>query len=113
MRPRDRRSPVFACRLAEARQIEQEFGGWHVWVSNLGRYWAVRQGPDARCSRDDPRPMTIDGDSANALRAALAEVHAAGDPAELLSTARDDSCRGGLQPSGIVGVMALGPGGTM
>ena len=62
---------------------------------------------------DDPRPMTIDGDSANALRAALAEVHAAGDPAELLSTARDDSCRGGLQPSGIVGVMALGPGGTM
>lgn len=30
-----------------------------------------------------------------------------------LSTARDDSCRGGLQPSGIVGVMALGPGGTM
>jgi hypothetical protein len=83
--------------------------GCRTWAGT-GRF---ARDPDARCSRDDPRPMTIDGDSANALRAALADVHAAGDPAELLSTARDDSCRGGLQPSGIVGVMALGPGGTM
>jgi hypothetical protein len=73
----DTRSPAFTCRLAEARQIEHEFSGWHVWVSNLGRYWAVRQGPDARYSRDDHRPMTLDGDSADALRAALADVERA------------------------------------
>jgi hypothetical protein len=63
---------------AEARQIEQQFSGWHVWMSNQGRYWAVRGGPDARYSRDDPRPMTIDGDDPDALRAALAgaeQVH--------------------------------------
>jgi hypothetical protein len=73
----DMRSPVFACKLAAARRIEKEFSGWHVWVSNLGRYWAVRQGPDARCSRDDPRPMTLDGDDPEALRTALAEAEQA------------------------------------
>jgi hypothetical protein len=58
--------------LADARQVEQEFPGWHVWVSSLGRYWAVRQGPDASFSRDDPRPMTIDADDADELAAVLA-----------------------------------------
>lgn len=59
-------------RLAEARQIEQQFAGWHVWVSSVGRYWAVRQGPDARYTRDDPRPMTVDADDADGLAAVLA-----------------------------------------
>jgi hypothetical protein len=34
-------------REAAARQIERDFSGWHVWISSLGRWWAVRQGPDA------------------------------------------------------------------
>jgi hypothetical protein len=63
---------------AEARQIEQQFDGWHVWRSAGGHWWATRTGPGARYSRDDPRPMTVDGDDPEALRAALAgagQVH--------------------------------------
>jgi hypothetical protein len=64
-------------RRAEARQVEREFGDWHVWVSSAGRFWAVRQGPDARYSRSDPRPMTLDADDPGALRAALADAEQA------------------------------------
>jgi hypothetical protein len=64
---------VPARKLAEAQRIEADFDGWHVWVSSVGRYWAVRQGPDARCSRDDPRPMTVDADDADGLAALLAQ----------------------------------------
>ena len=39
-------------------------------VSNLGRYWAVRQGPDARCSHHDPRPMKVAADDAAGLAGA-------------------------------------------
>jgi hypothetical protein len=38
---------------AEARQIERECSGWRVWLSSLDRWWAVRQGPDARNNPDD------------------------------------------------------------
>lgn len=60
----------------EARRVEREFSGWHVWVSSLGRYWAVRQGPDACFSRGDPRPMTVDADDAAALTAVLTQYAA-------------------------------------
>jgi hypothetical protein len=69
----DTRPPVSAPRLAEARRIEQDNPGWHVWVSSLDRWWAVRQGPDARYGRDDPRPMTLDADDAAGLSAVLAQ----------------------------------------
>jgi hypothetical protein len=45
-------------------------------VSSLGRYWAVRQGPDACFSRGDPRPMTVDADDAAALTAVLTQYAA-------------------------------------
>lgn len=77
----DTRSPAFAHRVAEARQIEHEFDGWHVWVSSVGRLWAVRQGPDARCSRDDPRPMTVDADNPDELRVVLAGIESATETA--------------------------------
>jgi hypothetical protein len=53
--------------------IEADFPGWHVWVSSLGRWWAVRQGPDARWSRADRRPMTLDADDPRGLRVLLAQ----------------------------------------
>lgn len=72
MRRARTRPSVPAYKLAEARQVEQQFDGWHVWVSSVGRLWAVRQGPDARYNRDDPRPMTVDADDAAGLTAVLA-----------------------------------------
>ena len=54
-----------------ARQVERDFPDWHVWISSLGRWWAVRQGPDAHHGRDDRRPMTLDADDATGLRAEL------------------------------------------
>jgi hypothetical protein len=66
---------------AEARQIEADFPGWHVWLSSIDRWWAVRQGPDARWgSGGDRRPMTLDADDAAGLRALLAQMPA--PPAE-------------------------------
>lgn len=61
-------------RLEEMDHIEADFPGWHVWLSSIGRWWAVRQGPDARCGKDDPRPMTVSADRAAGLRAELASV---------------------------------------
>lgn len=58
--------------VTEAAAIERDFPGWHVWISSLDRWWAVRQGSDARCDRNDPRPMTIDADDPGALRTQLA-----------------------------------------
>ena len=64
---------------AAARQIERDYPGWHVWISSLGRWWAVREGPDARWSRADPRPMTLDADDETGLREQLA-LHPAPRP---------------------------------
>jgi hypothetical protein len=63
-------------RLAEMDAIETDFPGWHVWLSSIGRWWAVRQGPDARYGKDDHRPMTISADQAAGLRTELASVTA-------------------------------------
>lgn len=60
--------------VAEAAVIERDFPGWHVWISSLGRWWAVRQGRDARHGNDDPRPMTVDADDPAGLREQLAAV---------------------------------------
>lgn len=64
---------------AEAARIEREYPGWHVWLSSLGRWYAVRRGPKAAYGRGDLRPMTIDADDAGGLRDGLANtelVHA-------------------------------------
>jgi hypothetical protein len=60
--------------FAEAGRIEHDFPGWHVWLSSLGRWWAVRKGPGASYGRGDHRPMTLDADDAEGLRDLLAEV---------------------------------------
>jgi len=58
--------------ITEARQIERDFaGGWHVWISSAGRWWATRRGRDARWGQNTP-PMTVDADDATGLRAELA-----------------------------------------
>jgi hypothetical protein len=59
-------------RAERARQVERDFPGWHIWISSLDRWWAVRQGPDAHHGRDDRRPMTVDADDAAGLRTVLA-----------------------------------------
>jgi hypothetical protein len=61
-------------RAPEAVAIERDFPGWHVWISSLDRWWAVRQGPDAQHDRNDPRPMTIDADDPLGLREQLATI---------------------------------------
>ena len=58
--------------LDAAQRIEADHPGWHVWRSSIGRWWAVRQGPDAHHGRDDRRPMTLDSDDPDGLRALLA-----------------------------------------
>jgi hypothetical protein len=62
-------------RLAVMDAIERDFPDWHIWHSSIGRWWAVRQGRRAR--HDDPadlRPLTVDADDADSLRAALART---------------------------------------
>jgi hypothetical protein len=61
---------------AERLAIEADVSGWHVWLSNLDRWWAVRTGADATHGRDDQRPMTIDADDATGLRKQLAAMAA-------------------------------------
>jgi hypothetical protein len=50
-------------------ELEAEFSGWHVWRSNVGRWWATRTGSVLR--REDlgsGRVMTVDADDAGSLR---------------------------------------------
>lgn len=53
--------------------IERDFPGWHPWRSSAGRFWATRT-----ARRRRPRgagaewAMTVDGDTADQLRQALA-----------------------------------------
>lgn len=59
-------------RDARLLAIEAEFPGWHVWVSDHGRLYAVRVGATWR--RDDPRPITVDARTEARLRQVLSEV---------------------------------------
>jgi hypothetical protein len=54
-------------------QLEAEFPGWHIWRSNVGRWWATRTGSVLR--REDlgtGRVMTVDADDETTLREQLA-----------------------------------------
>lgn len=55
---------------AEALAIEAAHPGWHVWLSDIGRWYAVRSRPRSG------GPMTVDGDDAAGLRAALEALRA-------------------------------------
>jgi hypothetical protein len=59
---------------AEAAAIEADFPGWRVWLSDLDRWWAVRQGPDGVWTRGRTGPISLDADDAAGLRAQLAKV---------------------------------------
>jgi hypothetical protein len=58
--------------LAAIAAVERDFPGWHVWLSSLNRWWAVRQETEIRYRHDDRRPMTIDADDEAGLREQLA-----------------------------------------
>jgi hypothetical protein len=50
-------------------ELEAEFPGWHVWRSNVGRWWATRSGRVLR--REElgaGRVMTLDADDVSGLR---------------------------------------------
>ena len=52
--------------------IRRQFPGWQPWRSDAGRFWAARMGtlprrPPARFA------MTVDGDTPDQLREAIAE----------------------------------------
>lgn len=61
-------------RLAdEVTTIEAEFPAWRVWLSDVGRWWAVRQGTDGLWTRGrNSAAMTLDADDAAGLRGLLA-----------------------------------------
>ena len=57
----------------ELAGIARDYPAWHVWRSQAGRWWATRLGhirPSA--GRDADYAMTLDADTADGLRAALA-----------------------------------------
>lgn len=54
--------------ITQLKAIEDEFPEWHCWRSNRGWLWATRRGRNAQSTRDDPRPMTVDGADIARLR---------------------------------------------
>jgi hypothetical protein len=49
-------------------QLEAEFPGWHIWRSNVGRWWATRTGTVLRREGlGTGRVMTVDADDEGAL----------------------------------------------
>lgn len=62
-----------------AGAVERDFPGWRVWRSRpAGTWWATRTGADAACDREDPRPMTVDGQDEGGLRAAIEAAESPG-----------------------------------
>jgi hypothetical protein len=58
---------------AELSAIESDFPGWRVWLSDTGRWWAVRQGMHALWTRGrNSAAVTLDADDAAGLRGLLA-----------------------------------------
>lgn len=53
---------------AERVAIEAAYPAWHVWLSDLGRWWATRHGPLGRYMGRDGTPVTLDADSPAGLR---------------------------------------------
>jgi hypothetical protein len=49
-------------------EIGREYPGWNPWQSSAGRWWAARVG-----RAPSGGAMTVDGDTPDQLRAALAE----------------------------------------
>lgn len=62
---------ALALLASELAALEAEYAGWRVWLSDLGRWWAVRQGPDGRWTRGRDIPVTHTADSAAGLRELL------------------------------------------
>ena len=71
-----RKQPEPDARLAA---IAGDSPGWHPWRSSAGRWWAVRQGRDWAPPGAPPEwARTVDGDTPDELRAALAAQEALG-----------------------------------
>lgn len=49
-------------------EIGRDYPGWNPWKSSAGRWWAARSG-----RAPSGGAMTVDGDTPDELRAALAE----------------------------------------
>ena len=52
--------------------IGRDFPGWQPWRSSAGRWWAVRRSRAAPARPPVEWAMTVDADTAEELRAALA-----------------------------------------
>lgn len=65
---------------AEAAAIEDDYKGWHVWLSDGWRWYATRTGSDAAgwdpARRRGAQAMTVNAGDATGLRAALAALGA-------------------------------------
>jgi hypothetical protein len=58
---------------ADVTAIEADFPGWRVWLSDVGRWWAVRQGTDSLWTRGrNSAAVTLHADDAAGLRGLLA-----------------------------------------
>lgn len=57
--------------VAELSGIEEEYQGWHPWVSDGGRCWATRKGPRP-VGAPGGWAMTVDADTPDGLRQEIA-----------------------------------------
>lgn len=64
---------------AELSRLAGEFPGWRPWVSDGGRWWATRRGQQP-VDPPDWWAMTVDGDDAGGLRAAITEQERLANP---------------------------------
>lgn len=75
----DSRAVHPAVRDSRVLALEEEFPGWHVWQSELGRWWAVRTGAGAQWKDRTGTAMTVDADEEEGMRAELAKHDLGGE----------------------------------
>jgi hypothetical protein len=59
-----------------AAEIEAEFGDWHVWMSDTGRWWAARKATLAAAESSAGCAQYLEADSAWDLRDQIAAQQA-------------------------------------
>jgi len=55
-----------------AAEIEAEFGGWHAWVSDTGRWWAARKATLTAGESSAGCAQYLEGGSSQELRDQIA-----------------------------------------
>ena len=79
--------PAEASGFGPLAALRREFPGWHSWRSSAGRYWATRTSRRKKPPADEMTfdasvtwAMTVDGDTPEKLRDAIAAQEASAPP---------------------------------